>query len=159
MWRLTLLNWKREHKCYTKTANINVQKLTSLNLVLRTTIMTPVKPQISKFKAEKSCQVGFNVSRRLYSWAFFKRVKSFVHVSVLSVCIWIAIATVLSTFRTDQPRFKFSPWAISTDFDRQDITYKRNANVYERLHSLKKRSWVEPPWYVKAHLARLSYRP
>ena len=37
----------------------NVQKLTSLNLVLRTTIMTPVKPQISKFKAEKSCQVGF----------------------------------------------------------------------------------------------------
>jgi hypothetical protein len=26
-----------------------------------------VKPQISKFKAEKSCQVGFNVLRRLYS--------------------------------------------------------------------------------------------
>jgi hypothetical protein len=23
--------------------------------------MTPLKPQISKFKAEKSCQVGFNV--------------------------------------------------------------------------------------------------
>ena len=42
----------------------NVQKLTSLNLVLRTTKMTPVKPQISKFKAELSCQVGFNVSRR-----------------------------------------------------------------------------------------------
>ena len=32
--------------------------------------MTPVKPQISTFKAEngeKSCQVGFNVSRRLYT--------------------------------------------------------------------------------------------
>ena len=28
------------------------------NLVLRTTKMTPVKPQISKFKAEKSCQVA-----------------------------------------------------------------------------------------------------
>jgi hypothetical protein len=25
--------------------------------------MTPVKPQISKFQAEKSCQVGFNVLR------------------------------------------------------------------------------------------------
>ena len=47
-----------KQQCYTKTANINVQKLTSLNLVLRTTKMTPVKPQISKFKAEKSCQVG-----------------------------------------------------------------------------------------------------
>jgi hypothetical protein len=29
--------------------------------------MTPVIPQISKFKAEKSCQMGFNVLRRLYS--------------------------------------------------------------------------------------------
>ena len=37
---------------------INVQKLTNLNLVLRTTITTPVKPQISKFTADKSCQVG-----------------------------------------------------------------------------------------------------
>ena len=44
--------------------------------------MTPVKPQISKFKAEMSCQVGFNVSRRLHSWAFVKRVKSFVHVNI-----------------------------------------------------------------------------
>ena len=61
---------------------INVQKLTSLNLVLRTTKLTHVKPQISKFKAEMSCQVGFNVSRRLYSWAFVKRVKSFVHVNI-----------------------------------------------------------------------------
>jgi hypothetical protein len=43
----------------------NVQKLTSLNLMLRTTIMTPVNPQISKFQAGKSCQVGFNVLRRL----------------------------------------------------------------------------------------------
>jgi hypothetical protein len=31
----------------------NVKQLTSLKLVLRTTIMTPVKPQISKFKADK----------------------------------------------------------------------------------------------------------
>jgi hypothetical protein len=46
---------------------IDVQQLTSLNLVLRTTIMTPVKPQISKFKAEKHFQKGFNVLRRLYS--------------------------------------------------------------------------------------------
>ena len=37
---------------------INVPKLTSLNVMLRTTIMTPVKPQISKFKAEKFCQNG-----------------------------------------------------------------------------------------------------
>jgi hypothetical protein len=34
---------------------IDAQKLTSLNLVLRATNMTPVKPQISKFQAEKSC--------------------------------------------------------------------------------------------------------
>jgi hypothetical protein len=31
---------------------INVEKLTSLNLVLRTTNMTPVKPQITKFHAD-----------------------------------------------------------------------------------------------------------
>ena len=37
-------------------------------------------------------------------------------VSVLSVCIWIAIGTVLSTFRTDQLRFsQNNAWAISTD--------------------------------------------
>ena len=30
------------HYCYTKAANINVQKLTSLNLEFRTTKMTPV---------------------------------------------------------------------------------------------------------------------
>ena len=32
--------------------------------------------------------------------------------------VFVLVATVLSTFRTDQPRFKFSPnspWAISTD--------------------------------------------
>ena len=49
--------------------------------------MTPVKPQISKFQAEESCQVNFNVLRRFYSRAFVERVKSSVHVSVLSVCI------------------------------------------------------------------------
>jgi hypothetical protein len=55
-----------------KTANLHVKKLTSLNLVLRATIMTPAKPQISKLQAEKSCQVGFNVFnvlQRLYSHA------------------------------------------------------------------------------------------
>jgi hypothetical protein len=45
---------------------INVINLTSLNLVLITTSMTPVIPQRSKFKAEKSCQVGFNVLKRYY---------------------------------------------------------------------------------------------
>jgi hypothetical protein len=29
--------------------------------------MTPVKPQVSKLMAEKSCQVGFNMLRRLYN--------------------------------------------------------------------------------------------
>jgi hypothetical protein len=33
--------------------------------VLTTTIMTRVKPQISKFQAEKSGQVNFNVLRRV----------------------------------------------------------------------------------------------
>jgi hypothetical protein len=36
--------------------------------------MTPVKPQISKFKAEKSCQVNFNVlseSSRSYILAYY----------------------------------------------------------------------------------------
>jgi hypothetical protein len=37
---------------------INVKKLTSLNLVLRTTITTPVKPQISKLKADKILPSG-----------------------------------------------------------------------------------------------------
>ena len=55
--------------------------------------MTPVKPQISKCQAEKSCQVGFNVLQRLYSRAFVKRVKSFVRVSISFVCyiLWVEI--------------------------------------------------------------------
>jgi hypothetical protein len=55
---------------------MNVLKLTSFNLVLRTTIM--VKPQISKFQAEKCCQVGFNVLQHIYTQSFIKRVKSSV---------------------------------------------------------------------------------
>jgi hypothetical protein len=52
--------------------------------------MTPAKPQIGlpEFKAEKSCYVGFNVLRRLYSLAFVKRVKWFEHVKVLFVYIF-----------------------------------------------------------------------
>jgi hypothetical protein len=43
---------------------INMQKLTSSNLVLWTTFMTRVKTHVSKFQAENSCQVqGFNVLR------------------------------------------------------------------------------------------------
>jgi hypothetical protein len=38
---------------------INIQELTSSNLVLRTTVVTPVNPQKSKFKTEQSCQVSF----------------------------------------------------------------------------------------------------
>jgi hypothetical protein len=44
--------------------------------------MTPVKPQISTFKADKSCHAGFNVLLPHSSCAFVKRVKSFVHVSI-----------------------------------------------------------------------------
>jgi hypothetical protein len=51
---------------------VNVKKLTSLKLVLRTTIMTPVKPQISKFQADKI----------LLSW--LQRVMAALLMSVLS---------------------------------------------------------------------------
>jgi hypothetical protein len=40
------------------TSTINVKKLTSLKLVLMTTLMTPVKPQISKFKAVRTLPSG-----------------------------------------------------------------------------------------------------
>jgi hypothetical protein len=47
-----------------KNANINVQKRTSLKLVLRTANMTPVKaiqrPQISKFQADKILPSGLS---------------------------------------------------------------------------------------------------
>jgi hypothetical protein len=43
------------------TLYINEQKLASLGWVLRTPIMTPLKPQISKLETDKSYQVGFNV--------------------------------------------------------------------------------------------------
>jgi hypothetical protein len=42
---------------------INVQKLTSSNLLLRT---TPTEAQILVFQAAESCQMGFDVLRRLY---------------------------------------------------------------------------------------------
>jgi hypothetical protein len=42
----------------TKLYMISVQKLTSVNSVLRTKNMTPLKPHKSKFQAEKSCQVS-----------------------------------------------------------------------------------------------------
>jgi hypothetical protein len=60
--------------------------------------MKPVKLQILKFQAEKSCQVGFNVLQRLYLRAFVKRVKSFIHVSELSVCMYCHCADLLVAF-------------------------------------------------------------
>ena len=65
--------------------------------------------------------------------------------SYLSViCICIAIATVLSTFRTDQPRFEFSPnspWAVSpykTLHTNEMLTctddWTRLANAHEYSH-------------------------
>jgi hypothetical protein len=77
--------------------SINVHELTSLNLVLRTTIMTPIKLQISKFQPEKSCHVGFIVLQRLYSRAFVTGVKSSVLDSVLSVCICITTVQIFSS--------------------------------------------------------------
>jgi hypothetical protein len=44
---------------------INVQKLTNLNLVFRTTNMTHVKSKILKCQADKSDQVGLDVFRWL----------------------------------------------------------------------------------------------
>jgi hypothetical protein len=58
-----------------------------LGLVLRTTIMTPVNRKYQNLRPTNSCQVLW----RLYSWAFVKRVKSSVHVSVLSVSVCTAI--------------------------------------------------------------------
>ena len=66
--------------------------------------MTPVKPQISKFKAEKSCQMGFNVSRRLYSRAFFKQVKSFVRVNISFVCNVLSVEIDQGLFRLNLKR-------------------------------------------------------
>ena len=60
--------------------------------------MTPVKPQISKFKAEKSCQLGLNVLQRLYSRAFVKRVKLFAPVSILNVCYSLLVAVANELF-------------------------------------------------------------
>jgi hypothetical protein len=48
--------------------------------------MTPVKPQISKFKVEKSCQVWALTCYGGSTHERVKRVKSFVHVGV-SFCI------------------------------------------------------------------------
>ena len=94
-----------KHKCFTKTANINVQKLTSLNLVLRTTKTTPVKPQISKFKAEKSfkwaltCDGGSPHERLLSE-------SSHSYMLAYHLSVFVLLATVLSTFRTDRPRLE-----------------------------------------------------
>jgi hypothetical protein len=72
----------------------NVQKLTSLNLPLMTTVLTPLKPQISKFQAEKSGQGDFNVLRRLYSRALVKRIKLFAYMLAYYLSVFVLLATV-----------------------------------------------------------------
>jgi hypothetical protein len=54
--------------------------------VVRMTFITRVKLQISKFQAEKSCQVGFKMLWWLYSYAFVKRVNSSVH---FAYCMYV----------------------------------------------------------------------
>jgi hypothetical protein len=59
-------------------SHINVQKLTSLNLVIRMTIITPVKPKILKFQVEKILPSELlHVTVALLT-SDCKRVKSFV---------------------------------------------------------------------------------
>ena len=71
--------------------------------------MTPVKQQLSKFKAEESYQVGFNVLWRLYTHerSLSESSRSYMLAHYLSVIGLLAI--VLFTFRTDLPHFNFSP--------------------------------------------------
>jgi hypothetical protein len=122
VWRLTLLNWSCDiQMLYTKTANINVLKLTSLNLMFRTTIMTHVKPQIKKFQAEKSCQVGFKLLRRLYSWKFVRWVKSFVHVSV---------SYASNIFRSKLPQGLFG-------LNLKDVPFVLNVDNTSTIHKLQ----------------------
>ena len=120
------------------------KKLSSFNVVLRTTIMTHVKPQISKFKSEKSCQVGLTcyggcIHERLLS----ESSRSYMLAYYLSV--FVLQATVLFTFSTDQPRFTFSPnspLTISTD----DVLLSNEMLTRTNdLTRLKKRSLVQPP--------------
>ena len=61
------------------------------------------------------------------------------------ICLFVLVATVLSTFRTDQSRFKFVPnslWAISTD----NILHKNEmltcVNDLTRLKTLMSRAAV-----------------
>ena len=108
-----------------------------------------------RVKAEMSCPVGFNVSRRLYSWAFVKRVKSFVHVNISFESNNSTVEIVQGLLRLNVKR----GWSVlnvnNTVASNTSIIIQRlYANMYERLDSLNKRSWVEPTWHVKAHLAR-----
>jgi hypothetical protein len=84
--------WDENVKCkyLTKTTLINVQKLTSWNLInVKDDECDTCKTTIMKILAEKSCKMGCYLTlvlRRLYPWAFVKQVKTLVHVSVSYLC-------------------------------------------------------------------------
>jgi hypothetical protein len=84
---------------------INFKKLTSLKLVLRKTIMMPVKPQISKFQADKNlakwastCYGGSTHERLLSESSHPYMLAYYLFLYVLLLCIEGEFVTVSISF-------------------------------------------------------------
>ena len=85
--------------------------------------MTPVQPQISKFKAEKSCQVGFNILQRLYSrFTVFKKIGS----EVVLAARWRLKAEMTSPFDSPTPIL----YRLSVEIFRLSLTAQKLSAVY-----------------------------
>ena len=68
------------------------------------------------------------------------------------LCVFVLLATVLSTFRIDQPRFKLgpnSPWAISTDkilHTNEMLTCMNDLTRLTNAHEQSHRNTLKPTW-------------
>ena len=114
--------------------------------------MTPVKPQISKFKSENqiaklalTCYDGSTHERLLSE-------SSHSYMSAYYQYLFVLVATVLSTFRTDQPRFEFSPnspWAISTYktlYTNEMLTCTNDLTCLANAHQQSRHDTLKPTW-------------
>ena len=98
----------------------------------------PIKPQISKFEAEKSYQVGFSVLRRLYSWAFVKRVNSFVHVSISFVCNILSVEIAHGLFGLN---LKYSSSVLNVDYKTSAIDKLQAVSFQTCYYGVCQEAW------------------
>ena len=112
--------------------------------------MTPVKPQISNLRP-RSLAKGALTCYGGCTHEGFLSVSSHSYMVAYYLSAFVLVATLLSTFRPDQPHFAFSPnspWAVSpykTLHTNEMLTCANDLTRLAKAHEYSRHNTLRPP--------------